>query len=182
MHIVWATSCATAGGSGQLLMPIIGATSTAACTLCGRSASMRSSRCPPIEWPIATCGPGASDDQAFSNPAPSSTSASKLSKWPPLIVPRDSPWLRQSKEATFHPRACQCAIGSRYFSMKSPRPLAKRMLPFAFVPTGCGQSKRLSFQPSPAAQVENAAPAGIERRFGERSFMSAGYGLASNQV
>jgi hypothetical protein len=38
-----------------------------------------------------------------------------------LMSPREPPWLRQSNEVTFQPRACQCASGSRYFSMKSPR-------------------------------------------------------------
>ena len=57
-HIASAISGASQAGIGALLTTIIGATSTAASSAGLRSTSVRSSKCPPIEWPIATCGPG----------------------------------------------------------------------------------------------------------------------------
>ena len=57
-------SGASQAGSGALLTPIIGATSTAASSAGRRSTRVRSSRWPPIEWPIATCGPGVAARQS----------------------------------------------------------------------------------------------------------------------
>ena len=71
-------SGASQAGIGALLTSIIGATSTAASSAGRCSTRVRSSRCPPIEWPMATCGPGPAARQSAIRAARSSTSGSKL--------------------------------------------------------------------------------------------------------
>ena len=174
-------SGASQAGIGALFTPIIGATSTAASSAGLRSTSVRSSRCPPIEWPIATCGPGAAARQSASKAARSSTSGSKLVDMPTRPCPREPPWPRQSNAVTFQPCACQWAKASRYFSMKSPRPLAKSRLPRAL--------RRPSLRPvhPPQRPAVGRGP-GRERRrpAGARAgrlvsfFHAPGYGLESN--
>ena len=74
-----AEAAAAAAGIGALLIPTIGATSTAAASGGFRSARRRSRMCPPIEWPTATCGPGVCAAHAAISASRSATTGSKLS-------------------------------------------------------------------------------------------------------
>jgi hypothetical protein len=125
---------------------------------------------------------GARAGQSPTKAAKSSIIGSKLAAAASAPGPRDPPWPRQSKLVTFQPESCQCAHASRYFSMKSLRPLAKSRLPRGLRRPPAGQSIRRSVIPSGAVQPRMTAPFGCARLSIGSFTMTHGYGLESNAV